>query len=56
MPGEEKIVWVIRFGDYEPAEIEDIYATRERAELALGALETADPEAPWRVQPWRVQE
>lgn len=59
-PAAKLVVWVVRFSNYEPAEVASIHATcagaEEEAKLLAGdAPWPAPPREVWRVEPWEVK-
>jgi len=44
-------VWLIVYGNYEPAEVHSIWKTKERAEQECDRLG-----GPWHVEEWEVGE
>jgi len=49
-------VWLVVYGNYEPAEIHSIWKTKERAEQECDRLDHAMRRGPWHVEEWEVGE
>src|SRR5262245_1133242 len=52
---EPKYVWVVSFSNYEPAEVDGIYATKEMADARAEELNDRDDGWGWDVHRWVVQ-
>jgi hypothetical protein len=48
-------VWVVRYGNYEPAEIDSIWFTEELAQIRAESLDADRRGGDWAVEAWEVE-
>lgn len=48
-------VWVVMYSNYDPAEVDSIWATKERAEERARIL-NVESTLPWKAVEWEVDE
>lgn len=53
MRDEEKTCWVIRYGNYDPAEIDSIHASKTSAAVRLLDL---DDRSGWEIETWVLRD